>query len=116
MEELKVALDMLDKACAIIQELVAQLQSKGQSEDMSKKAEELAAKTGMSYEDASGIIKEASEKGSSTDVLIKAASIVRNHDSFGRVASVEREFAKTGSVATDNFLEKQAALMDELGL
>lgn len=116
MEELKVALDMLDKACAIIQELVAQLQSKGQSEDMSKKAEELAAKTGMSYEDASGIIKEASEKGTDADLLIKTAEETKQYSSFGRVASQEKELSKTGSIAQDKFLEMEAAIEEELGL
>lgn len=116
-EALQQALQLLDNCAAVIQELTAQLQSKSQQSDMSKKAEELAIKSGVSYDEASDIIKTASEDGTSADALIKAAEYMSRNKSFGKVFSDENtSFTKTGSVATDKFLEKEAALMDDLGL
>lgn len=115
-EALQQSLQLLDNAAAIIQELVAQLQSKSQQSDMSKKAEELAVKSGVSFNEASDIIKTASEQGTDADALIKAAEFMGRNKSFGRVFSDEQSsFTKTGSVATDKFLEKEAALMNDLG-
>ena len=82
---LQQALDMLDKAAAIIQELVAQVQSKPQQEDMSKKAESIAAKTGMSFNAANDMIKQASENGTSVEAILKAADLFTNKFSFGKV-------------------------------
>ena len=113
---LEKALGYLDQSAALIQELVAQLQSKQQEKNMSKQAEVLAAKTGLSFESASGMIKEAEEKGTSTDMLMKAAEMINRNSPFGRVASPERELTKTGSVAMDKYLEREQAIQDELGL
>lgn len=112
---LQQALDMLDKAAAIIQELVAQVQSKPQQEDMSKKAESIAAKTGMSFNAANDMIKQASENGTSVEAILKAADLFTNKFSFGKVASTETELSKTGSIAMDKYQERELALMDELG-
>jgi len=116
-ESLQQALDMLDKAASIIQELVAQVQSKGQQQDMSKKAESLAAKTGMSFNAASDMIKEAEEKGSNLDAVLRAAELfTERRFSFGKVASEDRSLTKTGSIAMDKYQEREAELMDSLGL
>lgn len=116
-EQLQQALQFLDNAAAVIQELVAQLQSKSQQSDMSKKAEELAVKLDVSFNEATDIIKTASDQGTDTDALIKAAEFMKRNTSFGKVASEEQTYvSKGGSLAEDKFLEKQAALMDELGL
>lgn len=116
MDPLQEALQMLDEAAAIIQELVAQNQSKGQQEDMSKKAEEVALKLDVSYEQASDMIKTANESGENIDTIVKAASFMKRNTGFGKVYTEERQIPKTGSQATDSFLEKEAALLDELGL
>lgn len=117
MNELEAALNLLDECVAVIQELLAQNQSKGQqSQDMSKKAELLAAKSGMSFQRASGIIKEASDKGVDADVLIKTAEETRNSMSFGKVASYDNQLTKTGSTAIDKFLDLEADLKAEFGL
>ena len=117
MDPLQQALDMLDKAAAIIQELVAQVQSKGQQQDMSKKAESLAAKTGMSFRAASDMIKEAEESGSNLDAVMKAADLfTAKNFTFGKVAGVEKEMNKTASMAMEKYAEREAALLDELGL
>jgi hypothetical protein len=116
MDPLQEALQMLDEAAAIIQELVAQVQSKGSQEDMSKKAEEIALKLGVSYDQASDMIKTAGDKGENIDSIVKAASFMSKNIGFGKVYTEENTIPKTGSKAQDNFLEKQAALMDELGL
>ena len=113
---LEKALGMLDQAAALIQELVAQFQSKQQDKNMSKQAEVLAVKTGLSFETASDMIKEAEEKGTSLEMLTKAAEMISRNTSFGRVASPERELTKTGSVAMDKYLDREQAIMDELGL
>lgn len=70
----------------------------------------------MSLTKASGIIKEASEKGTDADLLIKTAEETKQYSSFGRVASQEKELSKTGSIAQDKFLEMEAAIEEELGL
>lgn len=115
-EALQQSLQLNDQAAAIIQELVAQLQSKSKQSDMSKKAEELAVKSGVSFTEASDIIKTAGEHGTDADSLIKTAEFMNRNKSFGKVASEEQtRVSKTGSLAEDKFLEKQAALMDELG-
>ncbi len=117
MDPLQQALDMLDKSAAIIQELVAQVQSKGQQQDMSKKAESLAAKTGMSFSAASDMIKQAEENGSNLEAVLKAADLfVSARPSFGKVAGVERNTSTSGSVAMEKYAEREAALLDELGL
>ena len=115
-EALKAALDLLDKGAAIIQELVAQLQAKSQEKDMTKKAESLALKTGISLERASGMIKEAEEKGEDSDVLLRAAELLKKEKdtSFGKVASEENHIQPTGSKAIDKYLEKEAELLSEL--
>jgi hypothetical protein len=113
---LQQSLELLDNAAAVIQELMAQLQAKSQQSNMTKKAEELAIKSGVSFDEASDIIKTASDHGTDADTLIKAAGFMNRNASFGRVASEEQSsITKTGSVATDKYLEKEAALMDELG-
>ncbi len=116
MDPLQQALQMLDEAAAIIQELMAQSQAKQKPEDMSKKAEEVALKLGVSYDQASDMIKTASISGENIDALVKAASFMNRNNAFGKVYTDENQIAKTGSAATDSFLEKQAALLDELGL
>jgi UDP-galactopyranose mutase len=116
MDPLAAAMQLLDEAVALIQELVAQNQSKGNDKSLEKKAELLAAKSGMSLTKASGIIKEASEKGTDADLLIKTAEETKQYSSFGRVASQEKELSKTGSIAQDKFLEMEAAIEEELGL
>jgi hypothetical protein len=113
---LEKALAMLDQASALIQELVAQLQSKQQEKNMSKQAEVLAVKTGMSFEAASDMIKTAEEKGTTVEALTKAAEMINRNTPFGKVASQERELTKTGSVAMDKYLDREQAIMDELGL
>ena len=114
-EALQAALDMLDKAAALIQELVAQLQAKGQEKDITKKAESLAVKMNVSFDRASDMIKEAELKGSGSDSLIAAADLLTRETSFGKVASEERSIEKTGSVAIDKFKERESELMAELG-
>lgn len=115
-EALQASLELLDQSAAVIQELLAQNQSKSQQSNMSKKAEELAIKSGVSFEQASDIIKTASEHGTDANALIKAAEFMARNKSFGKVVSEEQTYLnKTGSVATDKYLEKEAALMDELG-
>lgn len=116
MDPLTEAMNMLDEAVALIQEFVAQSQAKGNANNLEKKAELLAAKSGMSFTKASGMIKEASEKGNDPDLLIKTAEETNRHSPFGRVASPERELSKTGSVAQDKYLEAEAAIEDELSL
>lgn len=113
---LEKALGMLDQAAALIQELVAQNQSKQQEKNISKQAEVLAAKTGLSFESASDMIKEAEEKGTSSEMLVKVAEMLKQNTSFGRVVSPERELTKTGSIAMDKYLEREQAIVDELGL
>jgi len=111
-------LDMLDEAAAIIQELVAQVQSKGNQPDMNKKAELLAVKTGISFTEASDMIKKAEESGSNLEAVLQAADffVSRSNASFGRVAGEENNLVKTGSASLDKYQEREAALMDELGL
>jgi len=113
---LEQALNMLDQSAAIIQELVAQVSAKQQEKNMSKQAEVLAVKTGLSFESASGMIKEAEEKGTTPEMLIKAAEMINRNTPFGRVASPEHELTKTGSVAMDKYLEREQNIIDELGL
>ena len=114
MDPLQEALQMLDEAAAIIQELVAQVQSKGKPEEMSKKAEEVALKLGVSFEQASDMIKVASESGDSIDSMVKLASLMKKNVSFGSVYTEEATFTKTGSVAQDKYLAREQELLDEL--
>lgn len=116
MDPLQQALQLLDESAAIIQELVAQLQAKGQQGEMSKKAEEVALKLGVSYDQASDMIKVASDSGESIDSLVKAASLLQRNNGFGKVYTEEKTFSKTGSHAVDSYLEKEAAILEELGI
>lgn len=114
---LEQALSMLDQAAAIIQELVAQQQSKQPEQNMNKKAELLAVETGLSFDAASDMIKQAEETGTSVDLLVKVAQASRRNNSFGKVASLEEKgFTKTGSVAMDKYLEREMEIQSELGL
>lgn len=115
-EALQQALALLDESCALIQELVAQLQAKQGGQDMTKKAESLAAKMNVSFEEASDMIKEASEKGADVDLMIKQASLLNRTQSFGRVASEDYQMTKTGSAAMDKFQEREAQILSELGI
>ena len=115
-DPLRDALQLLDESAAIIQELTAQIQSKGKDEDMSKKAEEVAVKLNVSFSQASDMIKTASESGESIDAMVKMATIMRQNRSFGSVYTEDKVIPLSGSKAIDSFIEKQAALMDELGL
>jgi hypothetical protein len=115
-EELEQALQLLDEGAAIIQELTAQLQSKGQAtNDMSKKAEILASKTGISFNQAREIVKTASESGSSVDAMIDMADNLNKHGAFGKVAS-DDGINKTGSLAADRFNMGVEELMSEIEL
>lgn len=76
MDPLQDALQMVDEGAAIIQELMAQLQAKGQQQDMSKKAEEVALKLGVSYDQASDMIKTAADSGDNIDAIVKAVLII----------------------------------------
>jgi hypothetical protein len=116
MDPLAQAMNLLDQAAAVISELVAQNQAKSSERDVEKKAEFLAAKTGVSFEDASAMIKTASEDGSSIDSLIKAAQFIHRNAAFGKVAGIPYTESKTGSMAIDSYLEKEAELLSELGL
>ena len=117
MDPLQNALQLLDEAAATIQELVAQAQSSGSEDKMSKKAEEVALKLGISHEQASDIIKTASESGENLDALVKAASFMKKaNPSFGSVYTEESTITKTGSVATDKYLEMEQSILEELGL
>lgn len=116
MDPLQDALQMVDEGAAIIQELMAQLQAKGQQQDMSKKAEEVALKLGVSYDQASDMIKTAADSGDNIDAIVKAASYLNRNTAFGKIVEDNNPIPKTGSQATDSFLEKQAALLEELGL
>lgn len=115
MDPLEQALSMLDESCAIIQELVAQLQATSNQDTMSKKAEELAVKLGLSFDDASDIIKVAGTNGE-IDSFVKIAEKLKNNVSFGSVYEENRTISSSGSAAIDNYIEKQAAIMEELGL
>lgn len=116
MDPLAQAMDLLDNAAAVISELVAQLQAKSSEKEVEKKAEFLAAKTGVSFEDASAMIKTAGENGSSVESLIKAASFMSRNATFGKVAGTPYTESKTGSTAIDSYLEKEAELLSELGI
>lgn len=115
MDPLQEALQIIDEAAATIQELVAQLQSNGKESQMSKKAEEVALKLGVSYQEASDMIKTAGEQGENIDTLVKAASFMQRNTAFGKVYTEESTIVKTGSVAQDKYLEKEAAILEELG-
>lgn len=83
---------------------------------MSKKAEEVAVKLGVSFSQASDMIKTASESGESIEAMMKMAKIMKQNNSFGTVFTEQKTNPISGSKAIDSFMEKQAALMDELGL
>lgn len=117
-EALNNALNLLDKAVAIIQELMAQKDNKQKEtkDDVTKTAEEVAVKTGLSIEDASAIIKSASDF-KDADSLVKIANTLKKsfNTSFGKVAFEEKELSKTAS-ADEKFKNAEAELMAELNL
>lgn len=117
-EALNNALNLLDKAVAIIQELMAQAQNNKKEEkpDVTKTAEEIAVKTGLSIEDASAIIKTASA-GQDADSLVKLANSLKKsiNTSFGRVSSDYNELSKTAS-ADEKFKAAEAEIMADLGI
>jgi uncharacterized protein YoxC len=113
-QALQQALQIIDEGAAIIQEMTAQLQQKSQhSEGLNKKAEQLAGKVGVSYEEAENMLKEAQENGGA-DAMLKIADTLSRKVSFGRVAG--EEMTKTASNADNKFHERQALIMEELGL
>lgn len=116
MDPLAQALELLDNAAAIISELVAQQQSKASDKDVEKKAELIAVKTGLTFEQASDMIKVAEAEGTDIDVMIKAASFLSKNATFGKVASNNYVEPRTGSNAIDSYMEKEAALLEELNL
>ena len=99
---LQQSLDLNDEACAIIQELVAQLQSKSTSKDLDKKAE-------------TSIVNSASRLAAASDMIKKAAEEA-NPFSFGKVADDVNEPLEKYASAEDKFKAKEAELMAELGL
>lgn len=116
MDPLQTALDMLDKACALISELTAQVQSKQSEKDMTKKAESLASKGNLSFDAALDMIKQAEANNDPADMLIKAAEQFNRFKPFGKVASDNSDLTKTGSTAMDKYKEREAELADSLGL
>ena len=115
-QALQQALQIIDEGAAIIQEMTAQLQQKTQhSEGLNKKAEQLAGRIGVSYEEAETMLKEAQENdGNGADAMLKIADTLSRKVSFGRVAG--EEMTKTASSADDKFRERQAIVMEEIGL
>lgn len=118
MDPLEQALQFLDQAAAIIQELLAQLQAKGapgDKKDMNKQAEFIASKTGRQYSEVAGIIKQAEEKGIDVSVITELFDKTSHGFSdFGKVASFENTVISSGSTAIDKYKEREAALLDSL--
>lgn len=118
-EALNNALGLLDKSVAIIQELMAQNQAgqKQEKNDINKTAEQVAAKTGLSIEDVSDIIKTASATNKDADTIIKLANTFKKslNTGFGRVAIENEGLSKTAS-ADEKFKNAEAELMAELNL
>lgn len=114
-EALQQAIAMLDESAAIITELVAQVRSNGKTDDITKKAESFAVKMGVSFEEASDMMKEAEAKGVNADDLIKTASIIahKTNAGFSKLTNDENKgsLAKT---AMERYLEAEAEIESSL--
>ena len=117
-------LNALDEAQAIIQELMAQLQSsktsggggeKEKKDDFAKKAEAFASKAGIDMREAEEMVKKAEAKGIDPEALLEfmPSMGMQKQASFGKVAS--EPYTPSESSAYERARARQEDLKLDLG-